>query len=100
MGYRDNVRRGLSMLFITSYLIPSTTNLNHHLGLRGAIAFALSLFTDFGDVQTRRIVITNTLVIVLFTTMALGGATLPLISASLGFIIYYPGRIRSDPIFM
>lgn len=46
-------------------------------GLRGAIAFALSLNLQVsGDV--RHIIVTSTLILVLFTTLILGGSTLPL----------------------
>jgi len=48
-------------------------------GLRGAIAFALSLHMDFEDAVTRRVIVTSTLSIVLFTLIILGGSTMPLI---------------------
>lgn len=46
-------------------------------GLRGAISYALSLHLEFSD-ETRHVIITTTLIIVLFTTLALGGSTMPL----------------------
>ncbi|XP_046396510.1 sodium/hydrogen exchanger 8 [Ischnura elegans] len=46
-------------------------------GLRGAIAYALSLHLEFAD-ETRRVIVTTTLVIVLSTTLILGGSTMPL----------------------
>ena len=46
-------------------------------GLRGAIAFALSLSLDI-DNEIRHVIVTSTLILVLFTTMVLGGATMPL----------------------
>ncbi|XP_060080280.1 sodium/hydrogen exchanger 8-like [Ylistrum balloti] len=46
-------------------------------GLRGAIAFALSLHLDFSP-EKRFVVVTATLIIVLFTVMFLGGATMPM----------------------
>lgn len=46
-------------------------------GLRGAIAFALSLNLQVDD-ETRHIIVTSTLILVLFTTLFLGGSTLPL----------------------
>jgi sodium/hydrogen exchanger 8 len=46
-------------------------------GLRGAIAFALSLNLEL-DTEVRHVIVTTTLILVLFTTMILGGATLPL----------------------
>eukprot|EP00795_Rhopilema_esculentum_P001338 gene1338-15736_t len=47
-------------------------------GLRGAIAFALSINLDF-DQDKRHVLITTTLIIVLFTLLFLGGSTLPLL---------------------
>nr|CAG4648568.1 EOG090X03SL [Polyphemus pediculus] len=47
-------------------------------GLRGAIAYALSLHLEFA-VETRRVLVTTTLIIVLFTILVLGGATMPLL---------------------
>ncbi|XP_013381445.1 sodium/hydrogen exchanger 8 isoform X2 [Lingula anatina] len=47
-------------------------------GLRGAIAFALSLHLEFTS-EVRHVLLTTTLIIVLFTLMVLGGATLPLL---------------------
>lgn len=46
-------------------------------GLRGAIAFALSLHMEF-SAEKRYILVTTTLIIVLFTIMCLGGATMPI----------------------
>ena len=46
-------------------------------GLRGAIAYALSLHLEF-DEETRKVLVTTTLIVVLFTTIVLGGGTLPL----------------------
>ncbi|KAJ8905939.1 hypothetical protein NDN08_002440 [Rhodosorus marinus] len=48
-------------------------------GLRGAIAFALSLNFPGGNEVTRRVVISTTLAIVLFTVIVLGGGTLPIL---------------------
>ncbi|GJQ11243.1 hypothetical protein GpartN1_g3034.t1 [Galdieria partita] len=50
-------------------------------GLRGAIAFALSLNfpTQGADNEVRRAVISTTLSIVLFTVIVLGGGTMPLL---------------------
>ncbi|XP_062501111.1 sodium/hydrogen exchanger 8-like [Corticium candelabrum] len=47
-------------------------------GLRGAIAFALSLHLPF-ESETRAVLITTTLIIVLVTIVILGGSTLPLL---------------------
>ena len=47
-------------------------------GLRGAIAYALSLHLEF-EKETRRVLVTTTLVIVLFTIFVLGGSTMPLL---------------------
>ncbi len=46
-------------------------------GLRGAIAFALSLNLELNN-EVRHVIVTTTLILVLFTTMILGGATMPL----------------------
>merc|ERR1712029_728759 len=47
-------------------------------GLRGAIAYALSLHLEFDDEEIRKVLVTTTLIVVLFTTIVLGGGTLPL----------------------
>ncbi|XP_050399408.1 sodium/hydrogen exchanger 8 isoform X2 [Patella vulgata] len=47
-------------------------------GLRGAIAFALSLHLDFKDGEIKSVLVTTTLIIVLFTLLFLGGATMPM----------------------
>ena len=46
-------------------------------GLRGAIAFALSLNLPL-SIENRQVIITSTLILVLFTTLVLGGSTMPL----------------------
>merc|ERR1712012_619575 len=46
-------------------------------GLRGAIAYALSLHLEF-DEEVRKVLVTTTLIVVLFTTIVLGGGTMPL----------------------
>jgi len=46
-------------------------------GLRGAIAYALSLHLEF-DEEIRKVLVTTTLIVVLFTTIVLGGGTMPL----------------------
>ncbi|KAK7492261.1 hypothetical protein BaRGS_00016558 [Batillaria attramentaria] len=47
-------------------------------GLRGAIAFALSLHLELSP-EKRYVLVTATLIIVLFTLMFLGGSTMPLL---------------------
>nr|CAG4645436.1 EOG090X03SL [Lynceus sp. MCZ IZ 141354] len=47
-------------------------------GLRGAIAYALSLHLEF-ETEKRRVIVTTTLIIVLFTILFLGGSTMPLL---------------------
>jgi sodium/hydrogen exchanger 8 len=47
-------------------------------GLRGAIAFALSLNLNIDD-EVRHIIVTSTLILVLFTTLILGGSAMPII---------------------
>ena len=51
-------------------------------GLRGAIAFALSLHLEFENEQ-RHVIVTTTLIIVLFTIVVLGGSTMPLMKVLL-----------------
>ncbi|RNA38789.1 sodium hydrogen exchanger 8 [Brachionus plicatilis] len=46
-------------------------------GLRGAIAFALSLNLPINN-ENRQVIITTTLILVLFTTLFLGGSTMPM----------------------
>lgn len=50
-------------------------------GLRGAIAFALSLNLQL-DSEVRHVIVTSTLILVLFTTLVLGGSTLPLMKVN------------------
>ncbi|XP_060565414.1 sodium/hydrogen exchanger 8-like isoform X2 [Ruditapes philippinarum] len=47
-------------------------------GLRGAIAFALSLHLEFDTPEKRYVLVTTTLIIVLFTILFLGGSTMPM----------------------
>ena len=46
-------------------------------GLRGAVAFALSLHIELPE-EKRYVLVTTTLIVVLFTIMFLGGSTMPL----------------------
>ncbi|EDW71174.2 sodium/hydrogen exchanger 8 [Drosophila virilis] len=48
-------------------------------GLRGAISYALSLHLHLDSQEKRHVIITTTLIIVLFTTLVLGGSTMPLL---------------------
>jgi len=48
-------------------------------GLRGAIAYAVSLHLDIEDQEHRRAIITTSLCVVLFTILVLGGSTYPLV---------------------
>ncbi|XP_057291226.1 sodium/hydrogen exchanger 8-like [Hydractinia symbiolongicarpus] len=48
-------------------------------GLRGAIAFALAINIEGFSEEISRLLVTTTLVIVLFTLLVLGGSTLPLL---------------------
>lgn len=47
-------------------------------GLRGAVSFALSLHLNLESHETRQIIVTTTLIIVIFTILFLGGSTMPL----------------------
>ena len=49
------------------------------LGLRGAICYVLSLHLELDTEEKRHVVITTALIIVLFTILVLGGATLPVV---------------------
>ncbi|XP_053706256.1 sodium/hydrogen exchanger 8 [Synchiropus splendidus] len=48
-------------------------------GLRGAIAYALSLHLGLEPIEKRQLIGTTTIIIVLFTTLLFGGGTMPLI---------------------
>jgi len=48
-------------------------------GLRGAIAYALCLHTELESEEKRHVLVTTTLIIVLFTILFLGGSTMPLL---------------------
>lgn len=50
-------------------------------GLRGAIAFSLSLHLEF-EQEKRYVLVTATLIIVLFTVIFLGGMTLPIMKVT------------------
>jgi len=50
-------------------------------GLRGAVAFALVLHLQLDD-EKRHVLITSTLIIIMFTILFLGGSTLPLLKVS------------------
>ena len=59
-------------------------------GLRGAVAFALSLHLEL-SAEKRYVLVTATLIIVLFTIMFLGGATMPLLKVSLLGSFFHAG---------
>lgn len=63
-------------------------------GLRGAVAFSLSTQLQFGGEQ-RSVLVTSTLVIVLFTILFLGGSTLPLLKVHYGKFVYYFSRFST-----
>jgi len=46
-------------------------------GLRGAIAYALVLHLELGE-ETHQVLVTTTLIIILFTVLILGGSTMPI----------------------
>ncbi|VBB25864.1 unnamed protein product [Acanthocheilonema viteae] len=48
-------------------------------GMRGAVAFALALHISIENEETKRVLLTTTLFIVLFTIIFLGGTTLPML---------------------
>lgn len=65
--------------FRTTKITPKMSFIMWFSGLRGAISYALSLHLEYSKEETRRVVITATLIIVLFTTVIFGGSTLPLL---------------------
>ncbi|KAK0422001.1 hypothetical protein QR680_007306 [Steinernema hermaphroditum] len=48
-------------------------------GMRGAVAFALALHMELEDASTKRMLLTTTLFLLLFTIVFLGGSTLPVL---------------------
>ncbi|KAI1701027.1 sodium/hydrogen exchanger family domain-containing protein [Ditylenchus destructor] len=48
-------------------------------GMRGAVAFALALHMHVDSQETKRVILTSTLFIVLFTIVFMGGSALPMI---------------------
>uniref|UniRef100_A0A0K0F8D8 Sodium/hydrogen exchanger n=1 Tax=Strongyloides venezuelensis TaxID=75913 RepID=A0A0K0F8D8_STRVS len=48
--------------------------------MRGAVAFALALHMDLESDETKRVILTNTLFLILFTITFLGGSALPMIN--------------------
>uniref|UniRef100_A0A0K0DS88 Sodium/hydrogen exchanger n=1 Tax=Strongyloides stercoralis TaxID=6248 RepID=A0A0K0DS88_STRER len=48
--------------------------------MRGAVAFALALHMDLESNETKRVILTNTLFLILFTITFLGGTALPMIN--------------------
>ena len=61
---------------VAVYLVICCVNI--FLGLRGAVAFALVLHLQLDD-EKRHVLITSTLIIIMFTILCLGGSTLPLL---------------------
>lgn len=53
--------------------------------MRGAVAFALALHVEINSEEAKRVVLTTTLVIVLFTIVFMGGSALPMIKVFLIF---------------
>ena len=64
------------------HYIFMTYHILYFAGLRGAIAFALSINLDF-EQDKRHVLITTTLIIVLFTVLCLGGSTLPILKVGI-----------------
>lgn len=73
----NKLRDGLAVVLrCSAHFIPPQTRL-FFAGLRGAIAFALSLHLEFEN-EKRHVIVTSTLIIVLFTVLILGGSTMPM----------------------
>lgn len=77
-----------SSIFPLSYLVNRCSNRTISLknqvimwfsGMRGAVAFALALHMQLDDPETKRMLLTSTLFIVLFTIIFMGGTALPFI---------------------
>ena len=64
--------------YFSWYTLSVSKNNAYIVGLRGAIAFALSLHLEFDSPEKRYVIVTTTLIIVLFTILFLGGATMPI----------------------
>jgi len=62
-------------------------------GLRGAICYVLSLHLELDSPDKRNVIITTSLIIVLFTILVLGGSTFPVVKVS--FELYF---LTMDPL--
>ena len=51
-------------------------------GLRGAICYALSLHLELDSIEKRHVIVTTSLIIVLFTILVLGGSTYPVVKVT------------------
>ena len=69
------------MFFYTAKNVQLRTSVYSLSGLRGAVAFALVLHLQLDD-EKRHVLITSTLIIIMFTILCLGGSTLPLLKVS------------------
>lgn len=58
--------------------------------MRGAVAFALALHMQVESPETKRVILTTTLFIVLFTIVFMGGTALPMVKVNflIKLIIY------------
>lgn len=66
---------------------------NNNSGMRGAVAFALALHISIKNEETKRVLLTTTLVIVLFTIVFLGGTTLPVLRVNFLFSPRYKFKL-------
>ena len=74
----DKTKRKCSLLFPLLFILFYVIFLS---GLRGAVAFALVLHLQMDD-EKRHVLITSTLIIIMFTILCLGGSTLPLLKVN------------------
>uniref|UniRef100_A0A0N4ZFN2 Sodium/hydrogen exchanger n=1 Tax=Parastrongyloides trichosuri TaxID=131310 RepID=A0A0N4ZFN2_PARTI len=61
--------------------------------MRGAVAFALALHMDLESSETKRVILTNTLFLILFTITFLGGSALPMMKLLNEYLPNDPGYL-------
>ncbi|VDO40706.1 unnamed protein product [Onchocerca flexuosa] len=74
--YSLHITNDLISGWLSTYLFMNEQGFS---GMRGAVAFALALHISIENEETKRVLLTTTLFIVLFTIIFLGGTTLPVL---------------------